>query len=186
MTGDRARGSARWPRARVISTARFRLEPIAEVHAAEMSAVLSDPALYRYIGGEPPTEQDLRAKYARQAAGSSPRGDQGWLNWIVRSRGSGRAAGYVQATVSEESDIRIANLAWVIAPEWQGMGYATEAAQVMLEWLHGKGITEFRASIHSENSASQAVAYKLGFRASGQLLDGETVWALRQEANPPA
>lgn len=186
MTRERARGSVEWPRARVLDTARLGLEPLSEAHAPEMVPVLSAPELTRYIGGEPPTEQELRAQYARQAVGQSPSGEQGWLNWIVRSRASGDAVGYVQATVADESRIRIAELAWVIAPEAQGEGLATEAAGAVLEWLREAGIAEFRANIHPHNLASQAVARKLGFLASDRILDGETVWVLRSAATPRA
>ena len=45
------------------------LEPLTVEHAEAMAAVLADPALYAVTGGEPPTTEELRARYARQVLG---------------------------------------------------------------------------------------------------------------------
>jgi hypothetical protein len=42
------------------------------------------------------TVDQLRERYARQIAGRSPDGAQGWLNWIARHRETGAAVGTVQ------------------------------------------------------------------------------------------
>ena len=67
--------------ARPLNTERLALEPLTIDHAAEMVAVLADPALYEFTGGEPPGEAELTARYARQTSNPA------WLNWIVRERG---------------------------------------------------------------------------------------------------
>ena len=53
-----------------ISTARLDLLPLAVEHAQEMAAVLADPALHTFIGGEPASRAALRARYERLVAGS--------------------------------------------------------------------------------------------------------------------
>lgn len=53
-----------------IGTARLDLLPLLVDHAEEMAAVLSDPALHRYIGGAPDTAQALASRYRRMTAGS--------------------------------------------------------------------------------------------------------------------
>jgi hypothetical protein len=54
-----------------------------------MTEVLGDRELYRFTGGRPPTEAQLRARYARQVAGRSPDGTASWRNWVVRRRADG-------------------------------------------------------------------------------------------------
>src|SRR5579864_7420094 len=99
-----------------IVTARLRLVPLAVADAAEMVGVLSGGALYAYTGGAPPGLDELRARYARQAAGRSPDGREEWCNWILRRQPGGDAVGYVQATITGAG--RRAEIAWVVGVQW--------------------------------------------------------------------
>jgi RimJ/RimL family protein N-acetyltransferase len=154
-----------------ISTERLTLTALAPSDASEMVSVLADPSLYGFTGGEPPAVAELEERYRFQTAGS-PREGETWHNWIIRLDGT--AIGFVQATVVEGS----ADLAWVVGSDWQGSGYATEAARAMLDWLRGGGVTGFTAHIHPEHVASQGVAARLGLEATDQVDDdGETIWA---------
>src|SRR5229473_3787298 len=119
-----------------ISSARLRLVPLTVADAAEMVGVLSAAALYAYTGGAPPGLDELRARYAGQAAGS-PDGREEWHNWILRRQPGGQAVGYVQATITRQG--RRAEIAWVVGLPWQGQGYATEAARLLVGWLDSRG-----------------------------------------------
>ena len=90
--------------------------------------MLADPALHAFIGGEPASEAELRERFTRQAAGHSPDGAQGWLNWVARDRATRAPVGTVQATITDDAGGRAAALAWVVATSRQGEGLATEAA----------------------------------------------------------
>jgi len=137
-----------------------------------MVEVLSDPDLYIFTGGEPPTLGGLEERYRFQVEGS-PREDEVWHNWIVRH--DGVAIGYVQATVTGED----AELAWVVGTQWQGRGFAREAAAAMKRWLADEGALNFSAHIHPDHHASAGVAIDLGLHPSGQLdEDGEMIWRL--------
>jgi RimJ/RimL family protein N-acetyltransferase len=154
-----------------ISSPRLTLTPLADTDAVEMVEVLSNPSLYEFTGGEPPTLSSLTELYAFQTAGS-PREDEIWHNWVMRLEDS--AIGYVQATVIANT----AEMAWVVGVPWQGRGYATEAGRSMMEWLAQREATQFTAHIHPEHEASQAVARALGLEATGVLDDeGEMIWA---------
>ncbi len=59
-----------------ISSARLRLDPLTVADAAEMAGVLSGAALSAFTGGAPPGLDELRSRYARQAAGRSPDGEE--------------------------------------------------------------------------------------------------------------
>ena len=155
---------------------RYRAGPLSVDDAPEMTAVLADPALYAFTGGEPPTLADLQARYLAQVRGRSPDGSERWHNWVVRLSDGDRAIGYVQATVTGEP--RAADVAWVIGTAWQGVGYATEAARAMLDWLLAEGVATITAHVLPGHAASEAVARRLGLGATEVLEDGERVWRL--------
>ena len=155
--------------AETLVTARLTLTPLAVADAAEMADVLSDPGLYTFTGGEPPSRDQLAERYRFQLAGAPP--GETWHNWIIRLEGA--ALGYVQATVTGAQ----ADLAWVVGVPWQGRGYAREAATAMRDCLAGRGVTAFSAHVHPEHEASQRVAASLGLRPSGRLdAEGEMIW----------
>lgn len=49
---------------------------------------------------------------------------------MARRRQEGRAVGTVQATVTLENDVLVAEVAWVVATPHQRQGYAREAAGI--------------------------------------------------------
>lgn len=157
----------------VIGTERCLLLPLRVADAAEMVAVLADPSLYSFIGGTPPTLEDLQRRYAAMVVGHSPDRTQTWLNWIVQLRNSDqRAIGTVQATLTDGD--RSAEVAWVIGTAHQGRGYGSEAARALVEALTGSGVTRVVAHVHPEHAASAAVARACGLRPTGQLHEGNT------------
>lgn len=161
----------------VLRTPRLVLEPLSPAHAEEMAPVLADPALHRFTGGVPATVDELRERYARQAAGRSPDGRARWLNWVVRHEGA--AVGYVQATVLDTTGLDtatgpLAELAWVIGVAHQGRGFAREAAAAAVAALPAGAVLV--AHIHPEHAASAAVARALGLAPTGIVVDGEVRW----------
>lgn len=174
---------------RRFATERLDLMPLRVADADEMVAVLGDPSLYGFTGGEPPTREELTGRYRAQVAGppDSAAGDHGtaegeqWFNWIVRERSSGVATGFVQATLTNGG--RAADIAWVIGVPWQGRGYATEAATALVAWLLARGVATITAHVHHDHAASAAVAVRAGLFPTSEIEDGEIVWRRAQE--PP-
>lgn len=148
------------------------LEPLAVEHAVEMVDVLSSPSLYVLIGGQPPSLPELTARYQRQTAGPVSE-HEAWLNWIVRYQG--QAVGFVQATLREEAGVLNAAVAWLIRPEHQGRGLATEAAGVMVEHLRAYGAA-ITAWISDANLASVAVATRLALCRTAHQQGSEQLW----------
>jgi len=142
-----------------------------------MAEVLGDARLHRYIGGEPLTLEELRARYERLVAGPAPYNQEQWLNWIVRRRRDGQAVGYVQATVTPREGGPRAAVAWVIGMPYQGFGFATEAAGGLLDWLRRNGVRDVVANIHPGNLASTAVARRVGLRPTDEYAGDERVWS---------
>jgi RimJ/RimL family protein N-acetyltransferase len=151
----------------------IRLDPLRVAYAEEMALVLADPGLYGFIGGAPPTAEELADRYRRQVVGRSVDGHEEWLNWIVRDAGD-CAVGYVQATVHEGDR---AVIAWVIGRPWQGRGYATKAARDLIDVLRSRGVRRVEAYIVPGHHASEMVAARTGLAATGQLdSEGEQLW----------
>lgn len=163
-------------RAVELHTETLTLEPLGVHHADEMVAVLADESTYEFIGGTPPTLADLRARYAAQAGGESPDGRDTWLNYVIRLQETGEAVGYVQATVADADGLRVADIAWVVAPRFHRRGIATAAAGAMAAFLREHGVRRLQADVHPDHAASQGVAAALGLRASGEVVDGEVRW----------
>lgn len=164
-----------WPAAAALEGPGVRLEPLAAPHAEEMAPLLDDPGLHRFIGGQPLSVGQLRERYRRQVVGRSADASQRWYNWIVRHHDS-RAVGTAQATISAPGDDVIAELAWVIASDDQGNGYAREAARAMVAWLHDSGTDRVVAHIHPRHEASMAVARAAGLTPTTGVIDGEIRW----------
>lgn len=158
------------------STPRLDALPLRVAHADEMAAVLSDPALHTFTGGTPLDADALRARYARQSAGS-PDPAERWWNWVLAVRDDDCLAGYVQATVNV-TEAR-AEIAWVTGSGWQGRGYAKEAAVgLVAHLLDGGAVRTVVAHIHPDHAASAAVAAAAGLVRTDEREDGEVRWRL--------
>ncbi|MFG1819583.1 GNAT family N-acetyltransferase [Kribbella sp. NPDC049174] len=150
-------------------TARLAMLPLQVEYAPEMAKVLADPALYTFTGGEPPSVESLENRYRRQLAGPG-RDDEHWLNWVIQY--DDQLVGYVQTTVTGST----AEIAWVVGTDWQGRGYAKEAAQGLVAWLDEQGVERIIAHVHPDHAASAAITAAAGLIRTDQLDDGEYLW----------
>jgi ribosomal-protein-alanine N-acetyltransferase len=145
----------------LIESATLRLEPLVAAHADEMFGPMSAAAIYAYTPEQPPVSiAALRQRYQQLERGHSASGRERWLNWIVRL-GSGRCAGYVQATIHPGST---ADFAFVFAPEHWGRGVAFEACRAAIPSLAGDfGVRALFATVDPRNSRSIRLLQRLGF-----------------------
>ena len=154
-------------------TDRLVLAPLRLSDAREMQAVLASPELYRFTGGSPPSFEQLTERYRHQIVGPDDP-DVSWHNWIVRSRTTGSAVGYVQATVTGDT----ADIAWLVGVPWQRQGIGVEAASAMCAWLATRGVHRLTAHIHPDHVGSAKVAARLGLIATSSTdAEGEQIWS---------
>lgn len=154
-------------------TDRLVLTPLRLSDAREMQAVLAPPELYRFTGGSPPPLERLTERCRHQIAGPDDP-DVSWHTWIVRSRTTGSAVGYVQATVTGDT----ADIAWLVGVPWQRQGIAVEAASAMCAWLATRGVHGLTAHIHPDHVGSAKVAARLGLLATSSTdAEGEQIWS---------
>jgi len=148
-----------------------------------MFHILADETLYQFTGGEPPQSViAVEQWFAALESQLSPDGSERWLTWLVQLVDSSTLIGYVQATVKS----RTTDIAWLIGGDWQGQGYASEAAADLMAWISNHQITEVAANIHPDNKASQRIAEKLGLHPTGMAIDGELIWRRSLDKSLPA
>ncbi|ENZ81448.1 MULTISPECIES: GNAT family N-acetyltransferase [Caulobacter] len=142
-----------------LRTARLRLRPPVEGDLDGWAAFDADPQAMRFFGG--PKSRDIAWDGLALAAGM----------WALRGCGlfsvfeaeSGRWVGRVGPWVPEGPER--AEVGWAILPVFWGRGYATEAAAAAVDWTFAHlGWTEARHRIDPGNSASIAVAQRIGSR----------------------
>lgn len=168
---------------RTLEAGLARLEPQTAAHAAEMFAVLSDPAIYEFENEPPSSLAWLAARYVKLESRRSPDGQQLWLNWVI-AMPTGQLAGYVQATVMPVE--HAAFIAYELGSAFWGCGLATAAVHSMLSELAASyEVTQFWAIFKSANRRSQRLLERLGFAAAttGQRVahpveDDETLYSL--------
>lgn len=72
-----------------------------------------------------------------------------------------------------------AELGWTVFPEHRRQGYATETALRLMDWARAEyGVRRFISSTTPDNAPSLRVHEKLGFRPTGQVVDGEIIFEL--------
>jgi len=82
-------------------------------------------------------------------------------------------------------DDGIVEIAYGIAPEYQGQGYATEAAAALVTYAIEHGAQRIRAHTLPEANASTHVLKKCGFQFVGPVVDPEDgpVWRWEREGD---
>ena len=62
---------------------------------------------------------------------------------------------------------------------YRNVGFATEVARTMIEWARKEhGVAHFISGVAPDNLASLRVNEKLGFRPTGDIVDGELIFEL--------
>ena len=84
--------------------------------------------------------------------------------WSMFIKDTGECIGRVTCQNSDVDDPAIRDVGWYIDPKYQGMGYGTEAAKAMIEYMFNEvGIDEIRTGAAIINPASWKIMARLGF-----------------------
>lgn len=154
---------------------------------AALAAMWADENVTRYTTGKPATEEESWTRLLRYAGHWTL---LGYGFWAVEEEASGKYAGeigFMDAHRNIQPSLAgIPEIGWILAPAFQGKGYATEAARAVLAW----GDAKFESSrtgciIHPENAASLRVAEKIGYKGpvSTTYKDMPVVLLFRQPNN---
>ena len=156
----------------VLQTERLALEPLRTSHAAELFEILADERLYRFIPHDPPASKDaLATRFQRLEGHCSPRGDEVWLNWVIRLRSAGCCVGRVEATLREDGS---AFLAYEIGAAYWRLGLATEACRRVIEALFADFAAQrIMADVDTRNATSIRLLERLGFERGAVTLGAD-------------
>ena len=141
----------------------------------EFVAYRSSPAVARYQSWDAPYPREEGERFVQAIAQDHPDTAGEWFQFAVALRPAGPLIGDL-AAVPHADDPRQCEIGFTIAPEYQGHGYATEAARLLVGYLFTeRGKHRIAASCDARNAASAAVLARLGMRQEGHLR--ESSWA---------
>lgn len=97
----------------------------------------------------------------------------GWWPWLYIDQTSRQAVGSGGFSGPPTAEGAV-TLGYAVYPEFEGRGYATEAAAALCAWaLAQPGVREVRATIPPDHEPSLRVAHKIGMRQTGTATDPE-------------
>ena len=155
----------------ILTTARLRLEPMADAHLDGLHAMNADPEVMRYISGQPETREQTQSMIDRVQARWAEFG-YSWWTFIERATGEIVGAGCVQnlrREMTPNADPACPlELGWRLRRDRHGRGYASEAAFAMGDWaIDTFEPTELLAVCDPANTASSNVMKRLGMQDRG-------------------
>jgi RimJ/RimL family protein N-acetyltransferase len=126
----------------------------------------SDPELHRYLGTQPVINKDQIAdmiKYIRQQYI-----DNGIGRWAIVDKSTNQFIGWTGLKLVKDmmnNQTNYYDLGYRLIRRFWGKGYATETAVASLSYGFDKlNLNEIIATVNCENTASNNVVYKLGFK----------------------
>ncbi|MCX4243555.1 GNAT family N-acetyltransferase [Paraliomyxa miuraensis] len=151
----------------VLVTPRLRLRGHQPSDLPACTAMWSDPAVVRYIGGQPFSEEDVWLRFLRYVGHWFV---MGYGYWVIEERESGRFVGEAGLGDAHRAVVpdwgRVPEAGWALAPWAHGRGLATEAVEGVLRWADTT-LPQSRTvcMIEPDHVASRRVAEKCGYRA---------------------
>jgi RimJ/RimL family protein N-acetyltransferase len=167
-----ARRLAGFGRLRTITSHRLVLRPWRHDDADFLLDLESRWDVVRFLGSHPTTmstREDALASIGRRRAVDDPIHGI----WAITVAAGGRPVGNlllkpIPLSASEPSDVRDdVEIGWHLHPDARGHGYATEAAQAVLDDAFSRGLAKVLAVTDPDNHASQAVCRRLGMTHLG-------------------
>jgi len=150
----------------VVDTPRLRLRAFDLADLDGYAAMCADDEVMRYIGSGGPVGRDVAWRHLAMFLGSWALVGRGM--WAIERRSDGASIG--RAGLLDPEGWPGCELAWLLARDAWGQGYAFEAAQAAL--AHGRreqGLRDVISLIRPDNARSIALAERLGARSDGPI-----------------
>lgn len=147
-----------------LTTARLRMRPLTEADVDPLVPIYTDPGVTRYFRAAVPDRAAVREVVRRRL--TRPMGP-GMGSWVLDVDGT--VVGLAHLWPSREMPGHVPEMGWMLGADHWGRGFATEAATAVLD--HGRyrlGLPAVWALVHRENTASLAVAARLGMLDVGE------------------
>jgi RimJ/RimL family protein N-acetyltransferase len=166
-----------------LETRRLRLRAFRASDLDAQAAAMADPGVVRHLGSSPFSREDTWRKIL---ASPGLWALLGYGYWVVERREDGAYLGQI-GFADFKRDMRpsiegIPEMGWIVAPQAQGRGYATEAVLAALAWAdEALGGREIVAIINPDNAASIRIAEKGGFGLREEAVyKGEPIMLFRR------
>ena len=161
----------RWP----LETERLLLRPFGPDDLEALFAIQADESVARWLYNDPRTLEETRELLARKIGGAALHGEGEWLSAAAVLRTTGELVGDVSLHWASEAHGQ-GELGFVVHPEHQGRGYATEASRPLLDFAFGPlGLHRVVGRLEPRNAGSARVLEKLGMRREAHLVENEWV-----------
>lgn len=148
-----------------LESPRLLVRPFTEEDAPALHAVLSDPAVMRWI--EPPFTPAQTAAFLREAGLCRPPR----VYAVVRKDGGG----LIGHLIWHPWDETAMELGWILRRDCWGQGFARELTEAVLARSEGDVVIE----CCPEQAATRRLAERFGFRLTGER-DGLVVYRLKR------
>ena len=137
----------RWP----LETERLRLRPFGPDDLEALFAIQADESVARWLYNDPRTLEETRELLVRKIGGAALHGEGEWLSAAAVLRTTGELVGDVSLHWASEAHGQ-GELGFVVHPEHQGRGYATEASRPLLDFAFASGylLVGWGARIHRD------------------------------------
>lgn len=159
-----------------IGTERLVLRPLSLDDADDHARYQGDPEAVRYLRWPVRTPEESRAHLAVRLPSDrlATDGDVVVLAIVPRSGPlAGRVVGDLTLIASSVEQAGV-EIGWVLHPQAQGVGYATEAARALLDLAFDRlGAHRVVAQLDARNTASARLCERLGMRLEAHHLEDE-------------
>lgn len=137
----------------------------------DLHAMQSNPDVCRFLLYEARSREQVAEALARDAAATRLEKPGDYLQPAIRERG-GRFLGTMYVELRSVEPDRTAEIGWILAPQAQGKGYASEAARLVLDLAFGElGLHRVCAELDPRNNASVSLCLRLGMRHEGHFVE---------------
>ncbi len=145
-----------------IETERLILRPFTEADLDAYTAMLQAPAVRRSL--HLPDDVGREQAWLQMAAWLGQWQLRGTGQWALEEKSTGAFVGRAGSHRPERADWPGIEIGWTLHPDHWGMGYATEAGAAARDHAFAAhDVDALYSVILPENTASQAVARRLGF-----------------------
>ena len=151
-----------------LETDQLILRPFRETDAQAFSDYRSDPQVARYQGWAAPYPLEQAEEFIREMLPKIPGQAGQWYQIALERKEDGVLIGDCAFHLSDDG--RQAEIAFTLAPVFQGQGYAAEAVNFLLEALFTDlHLHRIFANVDPANAGSISLLTRLGFRCEGRF-----------------
>jgi RimJ/RimL family protein N-acetyltransferase len=158
-----------------ITTDRLRLRGHTEEDLERCAAMWADPRVVRFIGNRPRSREETWTRLLKYVGHWSLKG---FGFWLVEEKATGSFVGEV-GFAEHKRDFApslhgLPEIGWALAPEKQGVGYASEAVKTAIAWSDEHFSTRKTICIiHPDNAPSIRIADSNGYVVSSTIDEKE-------------